>query len=474
MIQNRTKILATIGPACAETSTLKSMVNIGVNAFRVNLSHGDESSKRAAFKLIRESLTPDGCRPCILADLAGPKIRIKDVVPNLMLKEGDTVFITNEKPADQNHICVSSGFAFTSVNEGAQILINDGRVVLEVVKAVSENTIKCSVLFGGEVKNRKGVNFPGITLDVPTLTEQDKVDLKIALEGGADWIALSFVRSAEDRKEVDTLMASVGKTVPVMAKIEKWEALEDAESIIETFDAVMVARGDLGVEIPSEKVPSAQKNIIKTAHKMGKPVVIATQMLESMVDNPTPTRAEVSDIANAIYDGADALLVTGETAAGRYPEEVVRVLKKVILETEQSLAKSSQSLSIGQQKHTADAISHATCQVAEDLNIRYILSMTHSGSTARMISRYRPPSEILALTPLDETCRQLSIVWGVKAFLVSNFEDLDQIPDLCRNILKEHRLLSSGEKFVITGGVPMGAIGTTNYLSVQKMEQQNS
>lgn len=470
MIQNRTKILATIGPTCADIKTLKKMVEAGVNAFRVNLSHGDETSKREMFRLICATKDQEGNRPCILADLAGPKIRIREVVPNLVLKQSDNIFITNEKPADDKHISVSRGFSFKEVNRGAGILINDGRIRLEVIDVQSIHTLKCKVILGGKVEHRKGVNFPGITLDLPSLLEQDKMDLLLALKEGADWVALSFVRSAGDREEIDKVMASAGRRVPVMAKIEKWEALEDIDAIVDTFDAVMVARGDLGVEIPAEKVPAAQKKIIRAANMKGKPVIIATQMLESMLDSPIPTRAEVSDIANAIYDGADALLVTGETANGKYPLEVVETLSNVILETESSMEYGGKKLSIGTKHHTADAISHATCQVGEDLGVEHIMTMTHSGSTARMISRYRPKARILALTPFEETFRQLAIVWGVVSFVVSHYDRVSQIPGVCINLLNKQNLLRSGEKFVITGGNPVGVKGTTNYLSVQKME----
>jgi pyruvate kinase len=251
-----------------------------------------------------------------------------------------------------------------------------------------------------------------------------------------------------------------------MAKIEKLEALNNIDAITESFDAVMVARGDLGVEIPAEQVPLAQKNIIKVAGSLGKPVIIATQMLESMIDNKTPTRAEVSDIANSIFDGVDALLVTGETAIGKYPLDVVQTLKRVIIETEQSNLSRRKSLPEHVTK-TADAISHAVCEIAIDLDIKVIMTMTHSGSTARMISRYRPQGKILALTPFKIIARQLQIVWGVMAIKVEKYDNVDVVPNLCKSVLGEMQLIESGERFVITGGVPMGVTGSTNYLSVQ-------
>ena len=298
------------------------------------------------------------------------------------------------------------------------------------------------------------------------MTEQDDLDLRLALDKGADWIALSFVRSADDIINVHNIMDECNKRLPVMAKIEKWEALDDLQNITEAFDGIMVARGDLGVEIPSGKVPAAQKEIIELAGVNGKPVVIATQLLESMVENHTPTRAEVSDIANAIFDGVDCLMVTGETAMGNYPVEVIKTLQQVILETEGSSDISKNPLPEVITK-TADAISHAVCQIAEDLEVKVIMSMTHSGSTARMISRYRPNSSIYALTPFNHIIRQLQLVWGVRPIRVDNYDNVEKIPALCNDIIKEIDVLEHGEQFVITGGVPMGIAGTTNYLSIQ-------
>ena len=462
----KTKIIATIGPACEKTDTLQAMMDAGVNAFRLNMSHGDNVTKRKLYNLVNTLKLFDGQRPCILTDLAGPKIRITDVLPNLTLEAGQSIMITNENDADENHISVTSNIGFKNVFEGAKILINDGRIKLEVKEAVSTNTLKCETVIGGLIESRKGVNFPGITLDVPTLTDQDKVDLKLALEMGADWIALSFVRSATDLDAVLTIMDEVGTRRPVMAKIEKWEALNDINAITKSFDAVMVARGDLGVEIPAEQVPLVQKQVIDVAGTFGKPVVISTQMLESMIDSQTPTRAEVSDIANSIFDGVDAILVTGETAIGKYPLDVISTLNRVIKQTEKATDVRRTSLPEEVSK-TADAISHAVCEIALDLDINVIMTMTHSGSTARMIARYRPFAKVYALTPFDHIMRQLQLVWGVTPIKIENYENMEMVPDICKGVIKEFQLIAQGSKFVITGGVPMGVAGTTNYLSVQ-------
>jgi len=440
------------------------MVNSGVGTFRINMSHGDAQSKKRLFELVKSVSHPEGGHPAILADLCGPKIRIVDIYGSFELQDGDTIVISNKE--DIGDIFVTSSISLSNVKTGSKILINDGKVQLDVNQVIDENTLRCKTLIGGEIQKGKGVNFPGVSLGVPALTSQDKEDLKLALKEGSDWIALSFVRNASDIDEVHKIMDDSNIRLPVMAKIEKWEALEDLANITDTFDGVMVARGDLGVEIPSGKVPAAQKEIISLASANGKPVVIATQLLESMIDSHTPTRAEVSDISNSVFDGVDCLMVTGETAMGKYPVEVIKTLNQVIAETEASKIVNKNKLPEEVSK-TADAISHAVCQISDDLKIKVIMTMTHSGSTARMISSYRPKSSIFALTPFSNIVRQLQLVWGVQPIKVDNYDNVDNIPNLCNKILKHIKVIDLNEQFVITGGVPMGIAGTTNYLSIQ-------
>jgi pyruvate kinase len=467
-MKKNTKIIATIGPACNNKAILQKMVDLGVNVFRLNMSHGNSESKQKLYELVKSIKSPQGKRPSILTDLAGPKIRVTNLKNELTLSKNQSIVITNEDSYDEKQIKVTKGVGFSKIIKGARILINDGKIQLEVIELISKHSLRCKTIIGGKVELGKGVNFPGIMLNVPTLTEQDKADLKMALNSGADWIALSFVRSSSDISYVHKIMDEVGKRLPIMGKIEKWEALNDLESIVKTFDGVMVARGDLGVEIPAAKVPLAQKEIIKLAGALGKPVVIATQLLESMIESQTPTRAEVSDVANAIFDGVDALLVTGETAIGKFPVEVIKTLNQVIQEVEQTTSSARKSIPEEISK-TADAISHAVCSISADLDIKVIMSMTHSGSTARMISRYRPSAKILALTPFDKIVRQLQLIWGVNPIKVDNYDNVEDIPSLCFSVLKDFKLLNIGDKFVITGGVPMGTAGSTNYLSVQKL-----
>tara|TARA_Y100000996_G_scaffold120073_1_gene89849 strand:- start:5276 stop:6679 length:1404 start_codon:yes stop_codon:yes gene_type:complete len=465
-MNTNTKIIATVGPSCDNKEVLQSMIDSGVNTFRLNMSHGDEKSKRKLYDLIKSLKTKTGKRPAILTDLAGPKIRIVGLKEELVINENESIIVSNEPHFKEDHLKVTGGIHFSNMLSGAEVLIDDGRIKLEVSEVISKHTLKCKTVIGGEISNRKGVNFPGITLETPSLTEEDIIDLKMALEQGADWIALSFVRCADDVRAVHKVMDEHGKRMPVMAKIEKWESLENLEEITNAFDGIMVARGDLGVETPASKVPLAQKKIVDLASTMGKPVVIATQLLESMIDSKTPTRAEVSDIANAIFDGVDALLVTGETAIGKYPVDVIKILKQVIFETEAATKFSDHLLSEKLNK-TSDAISHAVCEIATNLNISIIMTMTHSGSTARMISKYRPKATIFALTPFNEIVRQLQLIWGVIPIKVDNYDSVEIIPELCTKVLKELGNTKTGDKFVITGGVPMGIKGTTNYLSVQ-------
>ena len=461
---NKTKIIATIGPSCSDINILQEMVNSGVGTFRINMSHGDSESKKQLFDLVKSVKHPEGGRPAILADLCGPKIRIINISDKFDLQDGDSVVISNKEGSGD--IFVTSSISLSNVITGSKILINDGKVQLEVDEVIDGNSLRCKTLIGGEIQKGKGVNFPGVSLGVPALTDQDKEDLKLALNEESDWIALSFVRNASDIDGVHEIMDSFNVRLPVMAKIEKWEALEDLVNITDAFDGLMVARGDLGVEIPSGKVPAAQKEIIGLAGRSGKPVVIATQLLESMIDSHTPTRAEVSDISNSVFDGVDCLMVTGETAMGKYPVEVIKTLNQVIRETEGSKITNKNKLPDGVSK-TADAISHAVCQIAEDLKIKVIMTMTHSGSTARMISSYRPQSSVYALTPFSKIVRQLQLVWGVQSMKVDNYDNVDNIPKLCNKILKQIEAIDPDEQFVITGGVPMGIAGTTNYLSIQ-------
>lgn len=442
------------------------MIAEGVNCFRINLSHGTQEEKESYFKLIRSiSIEDIESSPSILADLAGPKVRVRKLDEPIILEARQSVTISSGKRGE-GIIPVSKGLVFDIVEPGSRIMINDGKICLKVIKKISDQAFECKTIIPGKIKGKKGVNFIGVTLDVPSLTPQDEADLELALKNGADWIALSFTRSKDDYTLIKSKIKALGYDVPVMAKVEKWEAVQNLDDIINAFDGVMVARGDLGVELPLERVPVIQKDIIKKAGLSGKPVIIATQMLDSMIKKPIPTRAEVSDIANSIIDGADALLVTGETAVGDYPKEVISMLSKVIQETEQSISYNNKMIAHDTIVSTAGAISHAACTMAKDLSLNTIVTMTQSGSTARMVSSFRPSANIYAMTTIIETYRALSIIWGVIPILVDKYNSSDEIPDLAKNKLRDMNIIKDDEKFIITGGVPVNAPGTTNYISV--------
>ena len=442
------------------------MIDNGVNCFRVNLSHGTQDEKKSYFDLIKSvSDSSNKTRPSILADLAGPKVRVRELKKSFKLSVGQIVTVSSLEDGD-GVIPISKDLIFESYDPGAKIMINDGKISLEIIEQMSDHSFKCKTIVPGKVKSKKGVNFLGVLLNVPSLTPQDEKDLALALENGADWVALSFTRSQNDYDLVKSKINKFGFNTPVMAKIEKWEAVKNLDSIVQAFDGVMVARGDLGVELPLEQVPVIQKSIIKKAKLYGKPVVIATQMLDSMIENPIPTRAEVSDIANSILDGADALMVTGETAMGKYPTDVIDVLSDVIKETEKTLKFYSRTIGKDTVDSISGAISHAACTIAKDLDLKSIVTMTQSGGTARMVSSFRPSANVYAMTTLKSTFRSLSIIWGVIPVLVNHYNSADEMPELAKQKLLDMKVLNKEEKFIITGGVPVNVPGTTNYISI--------
>ena len=466
MIKNKTKIIATVGPSCANAKVLDSMIESGVNCFRVNLSHGTQEQKKSYFDLIKTlSDASDKTRPAILADLAGPKVRVRNLEQSIQLTPGQVVTVSS---GEKGHgiIPISKGLIFKDFDSNARIMINDGKISLEIIEKISKYSFKCKTIVAGEIKSKKGVNFLGVSIDVPSLTPQDEIDLSLALENGADWIALSFTRSKEDYDLVRSKITKQGYETPVMAKIEKWEAVKNLDSIVQAFDGVMVARGDLGVELPLEQVPVIQKKIIKKAKLYGKPVVIATQMLESMIDSLVPTRAEVSDVANSILDGADTLMVTGETAMGHHPIDVINVLSDVIKETEKTVKYYSRTIGKDTVDSSAGAISHAACTIAKDLDIRSIVTMTQSGGTARMVSSFKPLASVYAMTTLKTTFRSLEIIWGVIPVLVERYNSSDEMPEIAKKKLMDMNVIDKDEKFIITGGVPVNVPGTTNYISI--------
>ena len=414
----RTKIVATVGPATLKQDVLRQLIKAGATTLRLNFSHGTQEDHQRAIRLIRQTAFELNQPVGILQDLQGPKIRLgKFACGKINLKNGDPFILTSRKvECDQTISYITYDKLIEEVPENATILLDDGKVEMQVEKIDHENqNLHCRVVVGGVLSSSKGVNFPGVCLSIKALTEKDREDLIFGLDQGVDWVALSFVREPEDIIEIKDLIASAGKSVPVIAKIEKHEAIEQMDAILSLCDGVMVARGDLGVELPAEDVPILQKRLITTANKLGIPIITATQMLDSMVNNPRPTRAEVSDVANAILDGTDAVMLSNETAVGNHPVEAVKTMAKIAQRIEKEQHRIAPDS--GGKWSIPHAISAAVGQIAEQLNASAIMTLTKTGSTARNVSKFRPQTPILAITPHVHVSRRLQLVWGVKPLL---------------------------------------------------------
>lgn len=467
MHRNRkTRILATLGPASDTKDIIKELVLSGADAFRLNASHGTHEDMRDRFNMIREAEKELEHPIGILLDLQGPKLRVGAMQDGVILEEGQifTLDLNTDQPGDQTRAPMPHPEIFNALVPGARLLINDGKLRLEVTEATSQKAVT-RVMVGGALTSRKGVNVPDVDLAVSAMTEKDKKDLDFALELGVDWIALSFVQRPED---VLTVKNIVNGRAAVMAKIEKPNALKHIPEIFDAADGVMVARGDLGVELPLEKVPAVQRELIYHGRYTGKPVVVATQMLESMIENPVPTRAEVSDVATAVYEGADAVMLSAESAAGKYPLEAVRVMSRVAKETEQTATYlSDMDASRCPPEHTAyDAITAAARQVAETIGAAAIVTYTTSGSTAMRASRERTLVPVIAMTPVESVARRLALVWGLNVYVTPIVTKFKETVQASTAQIRKIGLGSDGEKIVITAGVPFGRAGTTNTLRI--------
>jgi len=467
----KTKIVCTIGPACEEKEVFTSLVKQGLNVARLNFSHGshEEHQKRIeTIKAVREELkTPIA----ILLDTKGPEIRtgkFKD--PEVHLVDGQEFTITTRDILGDNTICnVSYEGIAQDVKEGDQILIDDGLIGLRVTKIVSETDILCKVENAGVVKNNKGINIPGVKINLPAITPKDKGDIEFGIRMDIDFIAASFVRKASDVLEIKKILEeNNAEHIQIISKIENQEGVDNLEEIIEISDGIMVARGDLGVEIPSEEIPLVQKRMIKLCNIAGKPVITATQMLDSMMRNPRPTRAEVTDVANAIFDGTDAIMLSGETAAGKYPLESVKMMAQIARRTEAAIDYRSllNSKLMDKQITVTDAISHATCNTALDLEASAIITATSSGYTARMVSKFKPQAPIIAATVSERIRRRLCLSWGVETVLTQQLKSTDDVIDMSVEKALENKLIKRGDLVVITAGVPVGVVGTTNLIKV--------
>ena len=467
----RTKIVATIGPATSSPEMLKAIIEAGATTLRLNFSHGTHADHQRSIRLIRQTAFELNQPVAILQDLQGPKIRLgKFDNGSIVLAKGDRFTLTNRPVIGTQEIsCVTYDYLAEEVPVGAKILLDDGRVEM-LVEEINRDKgdLHCRITVPGKLSNNKGVNFPGVYLSIKAMTDKDREDLMFGLDQGVDWVALSFVRNPQDMIEIKELISSTGKQVPVVAKIEKHEAIEQMEAVLALCDGVMVARGDLGVELPAEDVPVLQKRLIATANRLGIPIITATQMLDSMVSNPRPTRAEVSDVANAILDGTDAVMLSNETAVGSFPVEAVATMARIAERMEQEEAQHLNLRSLKDTRRSIpNAISQAVGQIAEQLGAAAIMTLTQTGATARNVSKFRPHTPILAVTPHVNVARQLQMVWGVKPLLVLGLPSTGQTFQAAINVAQELQLLSQGDLVVMTAGTLQGISGSTDLIKVE-------
>ncbi len=469
----RTKIVCTIGPATRDIEVLRRLVGAGMDVARLNFSHGDVQTHRENVERIRYAAKAEDRQVAIQMDLQGPKFRMGKIMESgVLVPAGERVNLTTEDLIGRTPeaLPVQNARFPALVKPGDSILIDDGLIELTVLSA-AEQKVQCEVVVGGRIKSNKGINLPGISAELPSITEKDRHDLAHALDWEIDWIALSFVRRAEDVEVLkNSIQALTDRHVPVMAKIEKPQALENLDQIIEVADGIMVARGDLGIEIPTEQVPMTQKRIIERCNEMGIPVVTATQMLDSMIRNPRPTRAEASDVANAILDGTDAVMLSGETSIGQYPVQSLQTMVRIIREVENQQTdipvrpfrprEESLNLSISR------AVGRAARDAAHDLNTAAIIAITASGYTARIVSRYRPRSPIIAITPDERVQRQLNLYWGVTPFLSPRTDNTDEMIADALQTVQRRGLVKKGDVVAITSGTAGSEPGTTNLLRI--------
>lgn len=468
-----TKIVATVGPASRNPETLGRMIDAGLNVVRLNFSHGDPEDHRQTVQMVRELAARKGRAIGILQDLQGPKIRVARFAEGAVtLAPGDKFVITmDDVEGDATRVGSTYKGLANDVHSGMVLLLDDGNMALRVDQ-VRGNDIHTTVLIGGVLKNNKGINVPEADLSVPALSDKDVQDMEFGSTLGVDWVALSFVRSRDDLLLARHYLARFGSRAKLMAKIEKPQAVDRFDDILKEVDGVMVARGDLGVEMRPEQVPTIQKRIIRMCREAGKPVITATQMLESMIQLPRPTRAEASDVANAIYDGTDAVMLSAESAAGLYPVESVAMMDRIAREAEASEHyQMLQRQIVVDTEQAQDAIALAACNIGAKLEAAAIVAFTSTGGAATRISKNRPPLAIMALTPSEITRNQLALSWGVVPTLSEDPEDTDDMVRIANDELKKSGLADVGDRYVITAGVPFGVRGTTNMLRVERLKE---
>ena len=466
----KTKIVCTLGPACSDEATVTAMCKAGMNVARLNFSHNTHEDHKKRIDLVKKVRDNLGLPIAIMLDTKGPEYRIKTFKNGkITLKEGDSfTFTADEIEGDEKKVSINYKGLASDLQKGDKILLNNGLLSFEVI-STTKTDVNCKVIIGGELSDRKSMSFPNKTLKQKYLSEQDKEDIAFGIKEGIDFIACSFVSCKQDLLDVKNYLTEIGAgETELIAKIENRSGVDNIEEISEECEGIMVARGDMGVEIPFEELPSIQKQIITKCRMLGKRVITATEMLESMVTNPRPTRAEISDVANAVYDGTSAIMLSGETAAGKYPVLAVETMARIAESAEKTIHYKKRFLSSEFKiKNTVDAISHATCGMAIDIKAKAVAVCSLSGMTARMVSRFRPPVDIIGLTTDQKTWRKLSLSWGVIPVMCENYPSTDVLFYSAQKLTKETLKLKDGDKIVITGGVTNGKSGNTNLIKVE-------
>jgi pyruvate kinase len=472
----KAKIVCTIGPASGSEAVLRDLMRLGMDVARLNFSHGSHENHARTIECLRTAAAAEGRSICILQDLSGPKIRtgmLQNHQPVTLQTDARVTITTRDVEGTAEQISTTFKGLPREVKTGSRILLSDGKIELRVIDVHGDN-IHCEVLNGGILGEHQGINLPGAALSIPALTEKDRKDLEFGLEHGVDAIALSFVRSAADVIEAKKIIVSRNLDVPVIAKLEKPQAIDRLEGILEVSDGVMVARGDLGVEMPPEKVPVIQKHVIRRAAEWRKPVIIATQMLESMIENPRPTRAEASDVANAIFDGTDAVMLSGETASGKYPKEAVCMMAKIVVEAESNMAEFTQP----RRRHTqrklsiSETICESVAHAAEDLEMSAIAVFTETGNTARLISKYRPQSKVYAFSHVPAVCNRMNLFWGVQPIKRDHAIHFEEMLATAEQELLRSGKLAAGDILGIVAGIQMSS-GSTNFMRLHVVSDRD-
>lgn len=463
-----TRILATLGPASQDRETILAMVEAGANAFRLNFSHGVQKDHAERVEIIRSIAEETGQPITILADLQGPKLRIGEVEDGIVLNKGEPfTFQLDPVKGNKDRVCLPHPEIFEAILPGHRMLVNDGKLQFKVT-GVDDGLIHTEVKVGGALTDRKGVNVPDVSLNISPLTEKDRSDLDYALSLGVDWVALSFVQRVTDLVEARSLIKD---RAALMAKIEKPQALEILSDLISAADGVMIARGDLGVELPPERVPGAQKDITRICRRVGKPVVVATQMLESMIDNPTPTRAEASDVATAVLDGVDCVMLSAETAAGNYPVEAVEIMSRILHETEKRDGYfDNLALNMSEGHTTYHAVAESATQLARHIDAVAVVAFSTSGATAVRLSRERPGLPIVMMTPNNKARFRMNFLWGINSILTELYPSFDQALDGISTLMLENNMGKPGDQVIVVAGTPFGVVGTTNTIRVLNLQ----